>query len=198
VEYVKKLGIENVFQIQISFEETVFNENVIKDKTKKSDIIFIGNYYGNTYPLGKLRLQTIKYLKNIYKNKFTVIGGNWVGYGDPPVYAKINTPIYYNSHKIALSINNINAYKYTSDRLFNIMATKTFCLVHYYEGLEEDFENKKHLVWWKDVKELKGLIDYYLSHDDERNQIANNGFNEVWSKHRWLNRMDIIKERVLK
>lgn len=85
----------------------------------------------------------------------------------------------------------------TSNRLYNILASGGFCLTRYYPGLEKQFENKKHLVWFKDLQEAKELIDYYLKNTIERNEIAKNGFNQYVEKHtgaeRLKNMFDILQ-----
>ncbi len=56
-------------------------------------------------------------------------------------------------------------------------------------GLEELFQNRRHLVVFHDEKELLKLVDYYLSKDDEREGIALCGSNLVTSQHTYDHRM---------
>ncbi len=71
----------------------------------------------------------------------------------------------------------------TSNRLYNILASAGFCLVRYFPGIEKQFENKKHLVWFKDAKEAVELIQYYNENEDERASIAEAGFQQFVDKH---------------
>jgi spore maturation protein CgeB len=70
-------------------------------------------------------------------------------------------------------------------RTFNSMACGAFHLTLYVPGMEEIFENRKHLVWFNSVPEAIELIEYYLAHDQEREQIAEAGRQEILAHHTW-------------
>lgn len=79
--------------------------------------------------------------------------------------------------KIILGINVYNnIYQYFSNRNLFTLASHGFLLTHYVPGIEELFENHKHLVWYKNKEECVELIEYYLDRPNERMQIANNGY----------------------
>ena len=59
----------------------------------------------------------------------------------------------------------------------------------YGKSWEEVFENGKHLVWFESISEAIELIECYLAHDDEREQIAQTGRQEVISHHTWDHRI---------
>jgi spore maturation protein CgeB len=65
------------------------------------------------------------------------------------------------------------------------------------EGLDEEFEDKKHLVFYdyQDFDQLDGLIDYYLKNDSERESIRIAGHELVKEKYTYTNRWKtILKE----
>lgn len=93
----------------------------------------------------------------------------------------------YAASKITLgvsAVNNVCMYA-AWRRTFETMASGAFHLTHYVPGLEEVFENKKHLVWFNSVPEAIELIKYYLAHDEERQRIAEAGRQEVLIHHTW-------------
>jgi len=197
VNTLLNLGYSNSFYMPMSFEEGIFNVAESK-RIHMPSIVFIGTNYGDRFELTELRKNVIAKMKFRYVDKFQVYGTGW----DTILNGVKHIPKSYSTHiyrgaKIALSINNINAYKYTSDRLFNIMASRCFCLAHYYEGIEEQFKQGYHLDWWHDLDELDKKVDYYLNHAKERRQIAQQGYDEIWKNHRWINRIEIIKQKVL-
>jgi spore maturation protein CgeB len=55
-------------------------------------------------------------------------------------------------------------------------------------GMFDLFQDKIHLVTYRDPKELQEIIQYYLKHDEVREAIAQNGQKEVISKHTYLHR----------
>jgi hypothetical protein len=66
-----------------------------------------------------------------------------------------------------------------SNRTYIIMGCGGFLLTSYVPGLEEIFENRKHLVWYESDEECLELIDYYLKNPDERRVIADEGYRHV-------------------
>jgi len=102
--------------------------------------------------------------------------------------------------KITLGINAVNNVKMYASwrRTFNSMASGAFHLTHYVPGLEEAFENRKHLVWFNSVPEAIELIEYYLAHDEERERVAEGGRQEVLAHHTWDIRIAEMIERAEK
>ncbi len=89
--------------------------------------------------------------------------------------------------RITLGVNGVNdMYLYASwQRTFKSMASGAFHLTHYVPGLETFFENRKHLVWFISIPEAMSLIAYYLTHDEEREEIAMAGRQEVLAHFTW-------------
>ncbi|MFN3551283.1 MAG: glycosyltransferase [Endomicrobiia bacterium] len=56
-------------------------------------------------------------------------------------------------------------------------------------GLEELFQDRKHLVLYDDENDLLEKIDYYLRNESDREEIAYNGYKEVLSKHTYEHRV---------
>ena len=103
--------------------------------------------------------------------------------------------------RIALGVDPVSDVRmYTSwRRPLNTMATGTFYLTRYFSGLEEVFENHRHLVWFRDNEEAVELLNYYLEHDLERERIAQTGRDEVILHHSWdkrINEMLVYFDRV--
>ena len=68
---------------------------------------------------------------------------------------------------------------YFSNRLPNVLASRCFLIQTYSNGLEDLFTNHKHLVWYKSDQKLFAMIDYYLKHPKEREEVAKSGQEEV-------------------
>jgi len=74
-------------------------------------------------------------------------------------------------------------------RIFETLATGSFLLTEWVETLPEQFENKKHLVWYKSMDEAVELAKYYFEHEKEREEIARAGMEEVLAKHTYRHRV---------
>lgn len=68
-------------------------------------------------------------------------------------------------------------------RTFEIPASRSFELVNYREEFKEFFKEGKELVMYKDEKEFKELVEYYLANNDERLKITQAGYDRVVKDH---------------
>jgi len=99
-----------------------------------------------------------------------------------------------------ININSINYYRTLNGRFTETLACGTLLLTDKPDDLEKlGFVDGKHLVIYKDLKDLKAKILYYLSHDDERERIAQQGEDFVRKHHscqiRVKEMMNFIKEK---
>lgn len=83
-------------------------------------------------------------------------------------------------------------------RTFEAMATGSFLLTNWIPTIEELFEDGKHLVLYKSLDEMVDKAKYYLAHDEERERIAQSGYEEVMKHHTIQNRIDVILSEYLK
>ncbi len=72
---------------------------------------------------------------------------------------------------------------YTSNRMYNILSAGGFCLTLKYPGIEDQFQNHKHLVWFESVEEAIDLINHYKARRTRMNQIRNAGLEEYLKNH---------------
>jgi len=80
-------------------------------------------------------------------------------------------------------------------RTFEALSTKSFLLTNWIPTLEELFTDGVHLVTYKTLDEAVDKAKYYIAHDEEREKIAEAGFNEVRSKHTFKHRVEqVLKE----
>lgn len=74
-------------------------------------------------------------------------------------------------------------------RIFDIMGSGGFCMTNYQAELPELFEIGVDLEAYSSLEELVDKCSYYLTHEDERQQIALNGYRKVKEYHGYVNRM---------
>lgn len=77
-------------------------------------------------------------------------------------------------------------------RLFESMATGSMLLTNWLPTLSELFVDGKHLVTYKTLDEMVEKAKYYLTHDEERQKIAEAGKEEVLKNHTYKNRVETI------
>lgn len=82
-------------------------------------------------------------------------------------------------------------------RTFEGMATGSMMLTNRVPSIEDLFVDGKHLVLYDDFDDMVEKARYYLAHDDEREAIAEAGYQEVIANHTIQNRVDKILEVAL-
>ncbi len=99
----------------------------------------------------------------------------------------------YQNTPISLSVS-LPAEGYTSNRMYNILASRGFCLVAWFPGLEDLFENHKHLVWFRTLDEAAELAKHYLDRHASSDRIREAGYVEYLANHTAASRVDAMLE----
>lgn len=147
------------------------------DLPKVHDVVFVGN----TDP--RIYADRVKMLEALSRKfKISVFNG---------IYGKETSKIY----SQAKMILNICSFGEINSRIFEALSCGSLLLTNRLgaeTGLNELFQDRRHLVLYDRVEDLSGKIEYYLSHADERERIALEGHKEALSKHTYSHRADVI------
>lgn len=98
---------------------------------------------------------------------------------EPPVVTGEATSIIYVGSKINLNISLKGIEGGTPQRIMDIMGAGGFVLTNYCEETAEIFKEDTEIVMFRTPEELLEKVDYYLTHDAEREQIARAGHDKV-------------------
>ncbi len=168
-------------------------ECYIEPAKLKNDVIFVGSK--KYHQEWQYRPQLINWLSDTYKNKFSHYGNGGI---KSLRGSELNT--LYASSKIVVGDTLCIGFKYPdywSDRVYETLGRGGFIIHPYVSGMEKEFEDKKHLVFYEygNFKQLKELIDYYMEHDEERETIRKAGHELVKENYTYKNRWEyILKE----
>ena len=159
------------------------------------DIVFTGSR--NYHPEYPFRPQLIDFLHKTYGRRFLHIGND--GEVSPQRGLKLNQ-IYRNAKIVVgdtLQINFDYPFYY-SDRAFEVPGRGGFSIFPNIKGIEECYDDGKEIVLYKhgDLLDLKEKIDYYLTHDNEREIIRKAGFERTKRDHTYINRWKFILDKV--
>ncbi len=75
--------------------------------------------------------------------------------------------------------------KQIKGRVFEIPMCGGFLLTEYAEGLEEWFRIDAEIACFAEVEEAIEKIRHYLSHEEERRQVAESGYRRAIECHSW-------------
>lgn len=96
-----------------------------------------------------------------------------------PVKPGKDAAVVYAGSKINLNISLKGIEGGTPQRVMDIMGAGGFVLTNYCEETADLFEENKEIVMFKTPEELFEKVEYYLQHDEEREQIARAGHDKV-------------------
>ncbi|MFC4076929.1 glycosyltransferase [Salinithrix halophila] len=177
-----------------------FPGNVKRDY--QSDVCFVGSAWSD-------RIRLMDHLIPLLSGKKVIIVGE--GWEKLKHYSRLKksminrnippseTARYYNGAKIVLNIhrplNDINKNPYhlpactPNNRTFDIAACHSFQLVSRRRDLGRLYRLGEEIITYKNLKDLKQKIDYYLIHDKQREEIAGRAYRRTLRDHTYTVRM---------
>ncbi len=114
----------------------------------------------------------------------------------PAVSYHTGMPAVFASSKINLNFTIPNIENGIPLRVFDILSAGGFLLTDYREEICRQFENGTDLVIFDGMKDLLNQADYYLTHEEERIQIAQNGQKKVRALHSYQKRLNTILSQI--
>lgn len=109
----------------------------------------------------------------------------WIDY-------RTELPKLYNASNINLKITW--AETALNMRVFDISSCGAFMLTDYKSELENMFELEEEIICYRDLRELREEIGYYLLHPEERRKIARRARERIILEHTYLHRMRDLVE----
>ena len=197
IEYFKGLGLNSKY-LKLGFEPRILD--LIKKDKKKYDLTFIGGF-GKHFIKSNALIEKLlrKFDFNIWgyseeSNTSAVINENLNGvlYGKEMYQVLAQSKIIFNRHADFAEnyANNMRLYQGTGIGSLLITDSK--------ENLSDVFKIDKEVVDYSSINECVEKIDYYLSHEKERELIAKNGQKRCVEEHSWHNRMEELNQIVKK
>ena len=134
---------------------------------KKYDVSFVGTLFPNRKQLiERLRKRFDVFVARAYMDEMVKI---------------------FNESKIVLNVG-VGPTGIQS-RVFEALGCGSFLLTNEIPESSRLFEDRKHLVYFNE-ENIEDLIAYYLEHEDEREEIALNGYLEAHAKHTYDHRAE--------
>lgn len=81
--------------------------------------------------------------------------------------------------KINLNISLRSIHSGMPLRALDILGCGGFLVSNYQADFLDYFEPNRDFVYYDSMKDLEEIVDYYLAHEEERNEIAHNGYKKV-------------------
>lgn len=203
-EMAKSTGLTNVYYMPYGFDR---DEYYKINTRKKFNITFMGSAQTNKPPEEDSRAQIINALKGF---GIRVFGKTLKGRVDKSIkvsrfstHRKMNKV--YNQSKINLNIPLINSslpefvdQYHPKNRFYEIPGSGNFMIGGYADEFNEHFNEGIHCAYYHDIDDLCSKVQYYLTHEKEREEIALAGYYYALKYHqtifRFRDMMNIIEE----
>lgn len=98
-------------------------------------------------------------------------------------------PLVFRKSKINLNISGRLIKSGIPLRAFDVMGAGGFLLSNYQADLLDLFVPGEDFVYFESKEDMLGKIGHYLSHEEERQMIAKNGYDKVAAKHTYRHRV---------
>jgi spore maturation protein CgeB len=113
-----------------------------------------------------------------------------------PLYSKFTgNPVWgeelvkaYNASKIVLNIHSPQTVPIMRD--FEVTGCGAFLMTDYARSLDTMFELGEEIVCYENIEDMKNKVNYYLSHNREREEIAKKGQLRARRDHTYARRME--------
>jgi spore maturation protein CgeB len=92
-------------------------------------------------------------------------------------------PIIFHESKINLNLTAKSIRSGLPLRIWDILGSGGFCITNYQPELPALLPDGEYLACYGSLEELDEKVDYYLSHEKERTEIAKNGYEYVKAHH---------------
>ncbi len=173
--------------MNIGYDERVYYP--YGEKIDCPPIVFLGNNYKH-FPLSAERVRTVKLLKEKLGDLFGLYGTGWGGLEDGNFNSdELHEAKILRSCKIAINLSHFNYERYSSDRLQRILGSGAMCISHSFKGLGIDYKSNIHLKTYTNFNELPDICRRYLKEEDERKQLALNGWRLAHTTQTWAHRI---------
>lgn len=156
------------------------------EKTDAPEIVFIGSViYAD-------RRRLVTFLKETYGIRFKHYGAG----GNTEVRGKDLNNILAGAKIVVGDSERSN--HYWSNRVYEITGRGGFLIHPRVEGLEKEFEYYKEIVpySWGNLPQLKEIIDFYLTHDAEREKIRKAGHEHTKKNYTYTKRVKELLKNI--
>lgn len=101
-------------------------------------------------------------------------------------------PYFYPHSTVNFNCTSMQMKGASNQRILDVPAVGAFVLTDYREQMENMFDIGEEIICYKNKEEIPDLVQFYLSHDKEREQVVQKGRERVLKCHTWTHRMDEI------
>ena len=194
IELMRNEGLEADY-MQIGYDEKIYHPLGVK--VDCPEVVFLGNNYGGAhFPLSEERRQTVKRLREELGDRFGLYGSGWPDgwVTDNFNNDEVKEAQILRSAKIVVNVSHFNYGRYSSDRLWRALGCGAMVISHHYKDMEMEFKTNHDMKVYHNFRDLPGMCIKYLNEEEERKQIAINGWRKVKNSMTWAHRIESLNQ----
>lgn len=191
--------------------EDMLSDNIVEELQKvcpikresdewESDAWIYANYFLARKLTGEQRTEILELLSRNYEVKLyspEEASALIKVENNGPVDYVNEMPLVFKNTKINLNMTLRSIHSGIPLRAMDIMGCGGFLLTNYQEDFLEFFEPDVDFVYYSDNADLLRKVEYYTTHDEERQAIARNGYEKVKAAHTYGHRVKTILDNVM-
>lgn len=185
--YLKQYDSKMVNIKLLPFAASLKHHYYMSEVEKKYDIVVVGNARSDRQEI--IDCLSEKYEIGVYGNGWKETLG--IVNGKDHVRAINSGKMYLSFSKTVAGYQNIKV------GLFEAIACKQVVITEYMEEIKDYFEIGKEILCYRNLEELKEIIDYYLKNNIERELIREKSYNRFLKEHTYINRFKTVVEDIL-
>lgn len=106
-----------------------------------------------------------------------------------PVNMLKEAPLIYNQSKVNVYVAPRCIRSGIPQRVLEIIACRGFLITNYQEDLAQEFEEDREIVMFRNLDELVSKTAYYLTHEQERQEIIRAGYEKVLREYNYAEKL---------
>ncbi len=187
----EEYSLDNMHYVSLACCPELHRKLTLSDEDAErysSDVVFVGQYSPS-------RLELFERVADFASVK--IFGTNWPESSNENL--NISGPVWgeelakaYNGAKIVVNIHQPWVIWGINYRTYEVAGCGIFQLVDDKPGLVEQFDIGKEIVTFKDEADLFDKMKYYLSHPEERADIAASAQRKVYEKYTWQGHLEKV------
>lgn len=174
-------GVNHIYMKPAVFKDECYISESYSSYDYRYNVLFVGggdkigspHIYG--HPEWNYRNELVQWLYDTYPDDFTKFG-----HPQETIRNDRLNQLYANTKVVvgdSVCLDDFTHTYYWSDRVYETIGRGGFLIHPYIKGLEEEFTDGETIVFYEygNFAQLKEKIDYYLTHDEEREKIRRSG-----------------------
>ncbi len=150
------------------------------------------SFVGNRYPYRE------RFVRELLAYPLRVFGGGWASASDRAVRAIAGPPVFggekllvYAASTVSLNHHHpMNDIVGVNTRTFELAAAGACQLVDFKDDLRDLFKPGEEVVAYRDLRELRKQLDFYLARPDEAHAIGENARRRALAEHTLRHRVE--------